>query len=148
MAEEAMADMLPLCRSYDDYGRIVFTLFWGGGLPAERPPKTLPPCKNYRPSGYRAIQRLYSERNLNRRRKRETRNQKTDLPRKVYPAIRVSELNPSLSTYPHHFSFQLRLGTVEYAVLVIRSLSQSRERSIAMYSKLLISQRILRIQPF
>ena len=64
--------------------------------PPERPPKTLPPCKNYRPSGYWAIQRLYSGRNLNRCRKRETRNQKTYLPRKVYPAIRLSEYNPSL----------------------------------------------------
>ena len=63
---------------------------------AEGPPKMLPQRKTYRPSGYRAIQRLYLGRNLNRRRKRETRNQKSDLPRKVYPAIQVSEYNPSL----------------------------------------------------
>ena len=58
--------------------------------------KTLPPRKSYRPSGHRTIQRLYSGRNLNRCRKRETRKQKTDLPRKVYPAIELSEYNPSL----------------------------------------------------
>ncbi len=38
--------------------------------------------------------------NLNRRRKRETRNQKTDLPRKVYLTIQLSEYNPSLIPTP------------------------------------------------
>jgi hypothetical protein len=58
--------------------------------------KTLPPRKSYRPFVHRAIQRLYSGRNLNRLRKRETRNQKTDLPRRVYLTIQLSDYNPSL----------------------------------------------------
>ena len=77
--------------------------------------KTLPPRKSYRPFVHRAIQRLYSGRNLNRLRKRETRNQKTDLPRRVYLTIQLSEYNPSLRvstvTPPHDFIWQSQMET-------------------------------------
>jgi hypothetical protein len=83
---------------------------------AEGPPKMLPQRKTYRPSGYRAIQRLYLGRNLNRRRKRETRNQKTDLPRKFYPAILLSEYNPSLRGDIHDLLFMSILSHREGTV--------------------------------
>ena len=64
--------------------------------PQREAPKTL---QSYRPSSYRAIQRLYSGKKLNSRKKRETGHQKKKFPRKnsrlsgyrnIIPALRCS----------------------------------------------------------
>ena len=91
-----MADMLPLCRSSDDYGRIVFTLFWGGGAPRREASKNAPAMQKLPPiwlSGYPAI--IFGKESEQAQEKRNEKSE-ADLPKKVYPAIRLFEYNPRL----------------------------------------------------
>jgi hypothetical protein len=66
------------------------------GTTSERKPlKTL---QSYRPSSYRAIQRLYSGKNLNSRKKRETGRQKKKLPRKSSRLSGYRNIIPALTS--------------------------------------------------